>query len=45
MLDACGVPPAQHGDALVALDKLDKIGRDGVASELVSRGMLDDARD
>ena len=30
LLDAAGVPAAQHGDALVALDKLDKIGADGV---------------
>ena len=39
MLEAVGVPPAQHGDALVALDKLDKIGRAGVASELAERGI------
>jgi histidyl-tRNA synthetase len=37
LLDACGVPDALHGEALVALDKLDKIGREGVAAELVSR--------
>ena len=36
MLEAVGVPPEQHGAALVALDKLDKIGRDGVAKELRS---------
>src|SRR3954471_16229074 len=28
MLDAAGVPLALHGDALIAIDKLDKIGRD-----------------
>jgi histidyl-tRNA synthetase len=39
MLDAAGVAAAQHGDALVALDKLDKIGRDAVAGELESRGV------
>ncbi len=39
VLDAAGVPAARHGDALVALDKLDKIGRDGVARELESRGI------
>src|SRR5213083_2140565 len=33
LLDTAGVPAAQHGDALVALDKMDKIGRDGVAKE------------
>ena len=39
MLEAAGVAAAQHGDALVALDKLDKIGRDGVAAELEARGV------
>ena len=39
MLDAGGVPEALHNDALVALDKLDKIGRDGVAAELQARGV------
>lgn len=39
MLDAAGVAAAQHGDALVALDKLDKIGRAAVAEELQSRGV------
>jgi histidyl-tRNA synthetase len=34
LLDAAGVEPARHGDALVVLDKLDKIGRDGVIAEL-----------
>ena len=29
LLEQAGLPPAQHGDALVAIDKLDKIGRDG----------------
>jgi histidyl-tRNA synthetase len=38
LLNAGGVPPALHNDALVALDKLDKIGRDGVAGELAARG-------
>src|SRR5919112_4768066 len=31
MLNAAGVDEAQHGDALIAIDKLDKIGADGVA--------------
>ena len=35
MLDAAGVPAAQHGDALIAIDKLDKIGRDKVGEDLV----------
>jgi histidyl-tRNA synthetase len=39
LLDAGGVPAAFHNDALVALDKLDKIGADGVAAELDGRGV------
>jgi histidyl-tRNA synthetase len=44
MLDAAGVPAERHGDALVALDKLDKVGRDGVAAELDGRGVGDAGR-
>ena len=44
MLDAAGVPPAQHGDALIAIDKLDKIGRDGVARTWSARGIDRDGR-
>ena len=39
ILEMAGVPVAQHGEALVALDKLDKIGREGVAKEFLSRGI------
>jgi histidyl-tRNA synthetase len=39
ILETTGVDASQHGDALVALDKLDKIGRDGVAQELTDRGL------
>jgi histidyl-tRNA synthetase len=39
LLHAAGVPEALHGSALVAIDKLDKIGRDGVRGELTSRGV------
>src|ERR1700730_4153745 len=39
MLEAAEVPAAVHGEALVAIDKLDKIGRDGVHQELVGRGI------
>jgi histidyl-tRNA synthetase len=39
ILDTTGVPGALHADALVAIDKLDKVGRDGVAAELTSRGV------
>jgi histidyl-tRNA synthetase len=39
LLDAAGVQPSMHGRALVAVDKLDKVGVGGVQSELVSRGV------
>jgi histidyl-tRNA synthetase len=39
LLQAAGVPPELHGPALVAIDKLDKIGADGVRTELVTRGI------
>jgi histidyl-tRNA synthetase len=39
LLNAGGVPAPLHNESLVALDKLDKIGRDGVASELAARGV------
>ena len=43
MLLATGVSPDKHDATLVALDKLDKIGRDGVAKELVERGVPEEA--
>jgi histidyl-tRNA synthetase len=39
MLESAGVPAALHGDALVALDKLDKIGVAGVQGEFAARGI------
>jgi histidyl-tRNA synthetase len=39
LVEAYGVPVAAENDALVALDKLDKIGVDGVAAELTDRGL------
>lgn len=39
MLLAAGVPPDKHDATLVALDKLDKLGREGVAAELSERGV------
>jgi len=39
VLDAAGVPAPHHGEALVAIDKLDKVGRDGVGRELEERGI------
>jgi histidyl-tRNA synthetase len=43
ILDTAGVQAELHGDALVAIDKLDKIGHEGVAKELADRGISDDA--
>jgi histidyl-tRNA synthetase len=43
VLDAAGVLPELHGDALVALDKLDKIGAEKVAVELSERGVAGEA--
>jgi len=39
LLGAAGIPEARQGDALVAIDKLDKIGIDGVTRELTARGI------
>lgn len=39
LLAHAGVPPTLESDALVALDKLEKIGPSGVAAELTARGM------
>ncbi len=39
VLDAAGVPATLAGDALVALDKLDKIGHKSVQEELEKRGI------
>jgi len=41
MLEAAGVEAARHGDALIAIDKLDKIGRDGVTKDLAARGIAE----
>jgi histidyl-tRNA synthetase len=39
LLGQAGVPPALESEALVALDKLDKIGVDGVGREFEARGL------
>jgi histidyl-tRNA synthetase len=39
ILDTAGVPSDLHGEALVAIDKLDKIGVEGVAEEFADRGI------
>ncbi len=45
VLDVAGVPGDKHGDALVALDKLDKIGLEGVKAEYAARGLPAGAAD
>jgi histidyl-tRNA synthetase len=39
LLSAVGIPREQHEDTLVATDKFDKIGHDGVRDELERRGI------
>jgi histidyl-tRNA synthetase len=43
MLENFGVPAALQDQALVAVDKLDKVGHDGVATELSTRGIAPEA--
>src|SRR5437660_4687976 len=43
ILDQAGVAPEKHEDALVALDKMDKAGPQGVARELNERGIIGEA--
>jgi histidyl-tRNA synthetase len=38
-LDTAGINRELHGTALVALDKLDKIGADGVIEDMIGRGV------
>jgi histidyl-tRNA synthetase len=41
LLEAAGVARDKHADALIALDKMDKAGPEGVARELNERGIVD----
>jgi histidyl-tRNA synthetase len=43
LMETAGVPIELEGDALVAIDKLDKIGIDGVRRELSERGIAESA--
>jgi histidyl-tRNA synthetase len=43
ILDTAGIPEELHTEALIAIDKLDKIGTEGVAKELNDRGISDAA--
>ena len=43
VLDRAGVAAEKHADALTALDKLDRVGAEGVAKELLARGVSGEA--
>ncbi len=43
LLAQAGIDAEKQADALVALDKMDKIGPEGVARELISRGIVDES--
>lgn len=43
MVESAGIPLEKESDTLVALDKLDKIGAEGVAAELAARGIAPEA--
>jgi histidyl-tRNA synthetase len=45
MVAHCGFDPSRAASVLIALDKLDKVGRDGVAAELREAGHPGDAVD
>ncbi|WP_089721323.1 histidine--tRNA ligase, partial [Candidatus Entotheonella palauensis] len=45
MIEAAGIDAALEGTALVAIDKLDKIGVDGVRDELTQRSIAEAAAD
>jgi histidyl-tRNA synthetase len=45
LLTGFGIPEESHGQALVAIDKLDKIGPDGVDRELAQRAIGEASRD
>lgn len=43
ILNAANIPSESHTDALVVIDKLDKIGRSGVEKELSERSILNES--
>lgn len=45
MAAGCGLPEEQWGDVFIALDKMDKIGADGVRAELLELGVSEEAAD
>ncbi len=44
IIEHAGIDAALETDAITAIDKLDKVGMEGVAKELTARGIADDAR-
>ena len=45
VLEYAGIPADRHGAALVAMDKVDKIGVDGVKKEFAEKGLAPDSAD
>lgn len=43
MIETAGIDPSLEGSALIAIDKLDKIGVDGVQAELMQRGIAEES--
>ncbi len=43
VLESAGISIEKHSDSLIALDKLDKIGREGVEKEFIQRGIADES--
>ena len=43
IVEHAGIAAERESDAIVAIDKLDKIGREGVSKELAGRGIAEDA--
>jgi histidyl-tRNA synthetase len=43
ILNSEGIPLSSHSEALIAIDKFDKIGRDGVIKDMVSRGISEES--
>ncbi|MDX9724686.1 MAG: histidine--tRNA ligase [Myxococcota bacterium] len=45
LIERAGVPAQRESQAIVAIDKLDKIGEDGVRRELLARGFVESVAD
>lgn len=45
LMERAGVSEEMRSDALIAIDKLDKVGKDGVVDELTNRGVEESAVD